>query len=155
MLKKYLFFIFFAMSGLCSGCARDPLSAQTNYLLREQLASFHVGSPDPMLYYPLVGQRLLVQWDLPPAYRDYPDLTLRITIRFGNREQSVRTASISDLKGHYVFILRGEEYCEKEGILTYKAEVLGNDQVLETWRHQLWVELISTTDSCDQSESLL
>ena len=44
--------------------------------------------------------------------------------------------------GLYLFTLINEDYFEKGGILTYKAELIKGDQILDEWYHQLWTDLI-------------
>lgn len=125
----------------CSG-QRSSLSVQSQYLRREQLASFHVGTPDPMLYCPLTGQRVIVEWSIPYHYLEYNDLHIEIVIRFGDRSEMARCIPLDRLSGLYFYELRDEEFCEKGGIRTYKVDLMGDGCILETWHHQLWTELI-------------
>lgn len=132
-------FLIFAFLFLCS-CER--LSVHTDYVSIENLASYHVRTPDPLLNNPPVGQRLLATWRLTKSEMDLEDLHLQITIRFGNREQIVQNVPICKIRGTYIYSLLNEDYYKKEGILTYKVELLSGTTVLETWVHQLWTELI-------------
>lgn len=124
------------------GCNSSHISVQTTFLNRTDLASYHVETPDPNLAYPLIGQRLLLSWTLPNSYLKKPDLYFRLTIRFKNHTQIVKNVIPKTVAGFYIYELRDSDYEETEGILTYKAEIISDGQILETWNHRLWVELI-------------
>lgn len=135
---------------LCS-CSPNTLTTQTNYLNREQLASYHVGTPDPALATPIIGQRLLVHWNLDKAYLCCEDLYLYVHIRFGNREEHIEKVAIFDSSGYFSYKLMDEEFCEKESIATYKIEIYGNGSLILCRQHQLWVELIQIgEDNCEE-----
>jgi hypothetical protein len=121
---------------------REPLILQSSYLNRTQLASFYIETPDPQLQFPLVGQYILAQWYLPKTYLCFTDLHLLLTIRFGNRSEIQEKIYIWKTKGWYQYFLRGQEFLDKQGILTYKAILVGSGQILESWQHQLWAEKI-------------
>ncbi len=122
---------------------REQLSLQTSYLNRSQLASFHVGTPDPALQQPLLGERLLVQWALPCTMRTYVDLQIILSIRFKNGSEIKKEIVIDKLDGWYEYFLLGQEAVDTGGIVTYKADLLGDGELLDTWIHQLWVEKIT------------
>lgn len=151
MTKPSIFFrlINFALAiGCCSlvwGCChKSHVRVQSDYLGRHSLASYFVGTPDPLLDAPPLGQRLIISWSFPTDYLQYQDLHLRATLRYRNREQTVQHFSLQGhLKGILVYALTGEEYFEKKGILTYQIEVIAQGKVLETVQHQLWVNLIT------------
>jgi len=126
-----------------TSCCRAPLSVHTDFLRREKLASFNVDTPDPSLSYPRLGQRLLVDWSLNSCYANYSVLQLEIRIRFGDRSEVTRYATLNQLSGVYIYILEGEEFIQKKGIFTYKVDLIGDNCVLHTWQHQLWKELIN------------
>lgn len=118
------------------------LSVHTEYLSHENLASFHVGTPDPKLFCPTIGQRLILSWNIPVSYQAYPDLNIKMTIRFRNREQIVKSFELDRFQGLFIYPLLDEEYFEKDGILTYKVELFSEEILLEEWLHQLWAEQI-------------
>lgn len=125
-------------------CPKSHVNVQSDYLGRHSLASYFVGTPDPLLDAPPLGQRLIISWSFPTDYLQYQDLHLRATFRYRNREQTVQHFSLQGhLKGILVYALTGEEYFEKKGILTYQIEVMAQGKVLETVQHQLWVNLIT------------
>lgn len=129
------------LSGL-AGCSRQHLTIYTDYLSHKNLASYRVGTPDPLQVNPPIGQRLIISWSLPDSLFSQGNIRLEAKIRFRNREQVVETLEICKQAGTYSYNLINEDFFEKGGILTYKVDLLSNDDVLEEWRHQLWTELI-------------
>ncbi len=136
---RYFFYLLFF---LLPGCSRNLLTVHTEYLSRQDLASYYVGTPDPMRNYPPVGQRLIVSWSLPKDLLSCNDLRIEITIRFGNRQEVVESLSLCKDSGTYVYSLLNEDFFEKEGILTYKVDLFGSGEIIEEWRHQIWADLI-------------
>jgi hypothetical protein len=65
-----------------------------------------------------------------------------VHLRYKNREEEVIRLNNLRSSGTYIFTLMNEEFFEKEGIRTFKAQLFAGDTLLEEWRHQLWVELI-------------
>ena len=135
-----------------SSCTSKHLSIQTDYLSRKKLASYYVDTPDPAQNYPLVGERLTLSWAFPTSYMAYHDLHIKLTLRYGNRVQEVKTYPVYKPRDMVSFILRDQEYINRRGIFTYKAEIIGNGNVLETWYHQMWVELITIDVNEDEGE---
>ncbi len=141
---------------LLTGCSHEHLAVQTQYLNRDNLASYRVRTPDPMLFAPLIGQRLIVDWVLPKNYFDQNPLYLQATIHFGNRTVAVDTVEIHQRKGTYIYQIIDGDFCEKQGMLAFKIDLIKGDCVIEEWRHQLWAELITVgaadvdKDSCER-----
>jgi hypothetical protein len=132
-------------------CSQNSLITQTQVLGRQELASYNVGTPDPALSIPQVGQRLLVHWKLQKEYLFYNDLHLDVQIRFFNREMIAEKIPIRDRSGYYIYTLRDEDFCDKEGILTYKVDIIGDNCLIASRRHQLWVDLIDIGDKdCEE-----
>ena len=134
--------LFVALILLCS-CNRPQLIVQTDYITHKDLASFYVGTPDPRLNMPMIGQRLIISWMLPREYLSYENLYLEITIRFRNREEIIEIFDITRAKGTYVFSLLNQDYIDKRGILTYKINLIGGGYVLKEWKHLIWSDLIT------------
>lgn len=141
LLSKFPIFVFLLL--ILSGCHSRHISVQTQYLSRSDLASFYIETPDPQLNCPLFGQRLLVQWNFPKCYLNDKILSLEITIRFGDRSEITQKVAIDQRYGYYIYNMLGDDYCTHDGISTYKVNLLANDKMIETWHHQLWVELIT------------
>lgn len=133
----------------CVGCSSssDFISAQTSYITRQSRASYHVGTPDPFLCYPLAGQNLLIKWSLPTSLRSTKDLYITATIRFKDRSENTLVVPIHIPNGIYLYSIKGEEFCEKGGISTYKIDLYGDGCLLYEWKHQLWVDLIILENS--------
>jgi hypothetical protein len=135
---KLLFLSFLTLFG----CSRQHLTIYTDYLSHKNLASYHVGTPDPLRNNPPIGQRLIISWSLPKKALTQEDLHLEAKIRFRNREEINETFPICKRSGSYYYSLINEDFMEKGGIITYKVDLIGNGEILEEWRHQLWTELI-------------
>lgn len=132
-----------ASLALLTSCGRAMLTVQTDYITHKDLASFYVGTPDPRLNMPMIGQRLIVSWAVPPEFLAYDDLRFEITIRFRNREEIIEIFDISQRFGTYVYSLLNQDYIDKRGILTYKIDLVGGGYILKEWRHLIWSELIT------------
>lgn len=137
-----LFLLGLGILTMLSSCTLHRLEIQTQYLSHENLASHHIGTPDPALYHPLIGQRLLVQWSLCAQEVESGDLFLYLRVRFRNhREENVKIP-ITSKKGTYLYVLANEDYCQSGGILTYNAEIRNETCAVASWKHPLWAELI-------------
>lgn len=145
MKLNLLFFIIFNF--LMVGCSSEYLTIYTDYLSHENLASYHIGTPDPQLNNPPIGQRLLISWSLPKNYLQKEDLHLDIIIRFRNREELKQNVAIFKSSGTYIYSLLNDEYFEKKGILAYKIDLVTKDEIIEEWRHQLWTELLKLNNN--------
>jgi hypothetical protein len=149
---------FFAPLLLLTGCRfPDPsLTVHTDYISRENLASYYVNTPDPRLNNPSVGQRLVISWALSKADLKREDLHLEMTLRFRNREEHFEKIPICKRVGTYVYTLMDEDYFAKRGILTYNIDLMAGECLLTRWQHQIWTELIQIehTPSTLQDEEL-
>lgn len=139
---------------LSACCARPQLSAFSEYANREDLASYQVGTPDPSLNCPTVGQRLYIHWDLAEEYT-CQELLIKLTMRYRDRTETIQSIQLYEKSGVYVFELLNEEYFNRKGFLTYKIELFADGQLIEKWCHQMWVELITFNTqeaTCDPSK---
>ncbi len=134
---------------LLSSCGGKHLSVQTDFVTEEDLASFYVNTPDPLLNSGSAGQRLHVSWSLPKSYYGCEEMHILIQIRYKNREEAVLPLNNLRCNGTYTFSILNDEYFEKEGIRTYKVQLFSGETLIEEWVHQLWVELI-TFDELDE-----
>lgn len=126
---------------LFTGCSQ-PISVQMDYLSRRNLPSYRVGTPDPRINHPNIGERLIVQWSLPKQWLGCENLHLKLTVRYRTNEEAVVEIPITRKSGTYLYDLINECYYETGGMLTYKIELIGSGSVLTCWKHQLWAELI-------------
>lgn len=155
--RGMLLLSFVSLLLLClSSCLSSRLAVYTDYLSRENLASYIVDTPDPFLNNPMVGQRLIITWTLKKRHMLYQDLHLKISIRFRNKKELILTHSITRPKGTYVYTLLNQDYIDNNGILTYKVELIGDGYLLDEWLHQMWTKLIlvGQSTSGDSQETL-
>lgn len=145
MRQIFSLFLFCALSFLLTGCMQSPISAQTEYITRQGLASYIIGTPDPNLNHPVVGQRLIIKWSLPDSDLNYSDLHMEITLRFYNGSERSFALPICKTCGTYIYSLPAEDFCQTEGIASFKFDLMGDGCVLYMWRHQLWVDLINVS----------
>lgn len=131
---------------LLAGCGHSYLSVQQEWIDARYLASTHVKTPDPRQAHPPFGQRLLLYWWVPRAVLDQsPELVLQVIYK--NFTQKTVTFPLKHRTGHKIFSLLNEEYHEKRGLLTWRAQIVTSDQkVFKEWKHQLWVNLIEIQD---------
>lgn len=125
-----------------SSCTLHRLDVQTQYLTHEYLASYHIGTPDPLLYEPIAAQRLLVQWSLCAREIEGQEVFLNLKVRFRNHQEQEVKVPITSKRGTYLYELTHKAYCQSGGILTYYAEVRTPSCVLASWKHPLWANLI-------------
>lgn len=136
MLRTIPIFLIFIL-----GCIQYSLSVKKESVNRESLASTFVGSPDPRQANPPFGQQLIIGWRVPKNPRD---LKLVLHVLYKNYEQEVLEFPIVKRRGMEIYSLQGARYAETKGFLTYKAEIQNEEgEVLDLWKQQLWVELIS------------
>lgn len=144
-LRAYLILLL-AAAALVS-CSHRTITVFTEYVSQESLASYSVNSPDPHFNAPAVGQKLYISWDITNLSCNQFPLELKLFLRFRNRTDTVKSFAINKTMGSYMYQLLGEEYFEKEGILSYKIQLLNDQKLLEEWRHQIWVDLITFPES--------
>lgn len=137
--------------GLLTSCNQSYLSVHTDYFSRESLASFYVGTPDPRLDNPPIGQRLIISWSIPKLIFKCDDLHLKLKIRFRNREELIERIAICRAHGHYLYTLLNEEYMSKRGILTYTVDLIRDGEIIEEWRHQIWTDLIDLSQETKEN----
>ncbi|MEC7839160.1 MAG: hypothetical protein VX777_03875 [Chlamydiota bacterium] len=128
---------------ILTSCNKNLLRVQVDYISKESLASYHVGTPDPRLIYPPVGQRMIISWLIPKQHFDTNDITIKVTMHFGDHSIDTLNITPKNAMGMYVYCLLNDRYYDKCGFLTYKAEVCCNGMVIEKWQHHLWTELIT------------
>ncbi|MES2273026.1 MAG: hypothetical protein V4487_02405 [Chlamydiota bacterium] len=127
---------------LLTGCYKNHLYVQQEWIDRKFLASSHVNTPDPRQEHPRLGQRLLVSWDFPRSLFQ-EQLSLQITVRLWDNTQELICHPIERKRDVAAFFFSnpGEEMDSR--ILTYRVQVVSKDgNVLETWNHHFWTEWI-------------
>lgn len=130
---------------LLSGCCHQTLTVYTEYLSIETLPSYIIGTPDPRLYNPDVGEKLHIKWDIPQGeYQE--DLRLKVSLYFGNRTEEKLWVDLCTQSGIYIYPLINDAYWEKQGIFTYKVELYSGDTLIDAWQHLLYTERIQISD---------
>jgi len=125
-----------------TSCRSEILTVYTEYINPDRLASYHVRTPDPKLNCPDIGQRLHIKWKVPKEWMNCEDLHIQLVIHFKNREKVSERIDLKDRRGAAIYELYNDDYFRTCGILMYKVDLMSGDQILEEWRHQIWVELI-------------
>lgn len=139
---------------LLAGCTPNKLTVFTEYLSIETLPSYIIGTPDPRLYDPDIGEKLHIQWNLPLPPQESQSqgvdaLRLKLSLYFGNRTEEVLEIDLFSLSGVYIYPLINDAYFEKQGIFTYRVELYSGDTLVDCWQHLLYVERIKILDNQD------
>ena len=127
---------------LLGACQKYELSVSEQRVDERYLASYYVGTPDPRKECPPAGQKLIIEWSIPSCVLDEnPCLALHL-IYWDYTEETIYYP-VNYQRAYQVFSLIDADYEKKQGILTYKAEILtGDGDVYREWKHKLWVPLI-------------
>ncbi len=136
---------------LCA-CQKYEVSVSQHLVNRDYLASTHAGTPDPRQACPPMGQMLAASWVVPTDLLQQ-DPYLQLHVIYKNYTEEIFTYPIETKRGYITYFLTNDEFFEKKGILTYKAEIITeNGEVYREWKHQLWVNLIKL-DEVESSSS--
>ena len=136
-------FLILPLAFLLTGCEKYYVTVKREYVDRDQLASTFVGSPDPRQKNPPTGQELTIEWRLPPEVMN-EKLQLELSILYRDYSRATFTYPVDRRRGVVTYALLNEEYFERDGLLTYKAEILDSDgKILKEWKQILWTDLIT------------
>lgn len=135
-------FLLICISIFAAGCSRNALVCRSEYLYPDYLASEQILAPDAFrrCFY---GQQLVVHWNL-PAECEPTELSLKV--RYGSREEKTFSWSIHGHRGYRIYRLINDDYWCLNGIVSYKASLYENNQLLKEWTHMLWVDTISLSN---------
>lgn len=139
-MQKIYFVIVLAL--FLGGCQKYYISISQDKIDKEYLASSHVGTPDPNQKTPPLGDRLIIEWKVPSDFiKEKP--TLHLHVIYHNYTEKYFVYPMPYQMDYVVYTLLGEEYKERKGILSYRAEIVKEDgTVFIDWKHQLWTRLI-------------
>jgi hypothetical protein len=113
---------------------------QQEWVDRNFLASSRIGTPDPRQESPPCGQRLLLSWHFPSDLLEQ-QLTLYMTVRFWDLSEEQIELSIENKWSQRAIYFPATSY--EKRILTYCIVVRTQEgDVIESWKHPLWTELI-------------
>jgi hypothetical protein len=128
---------------LLASCDKYYLSLREVPVDASYLASTHARTPDPRKDNPPHGQKVVLQWSVPPEILDkQPQILFRVIYK--NHTEKEFIYPIESRLGYTVYSLLDQEFDETGGLLTYSADVMTSDHVVfREWKHQLWVNLIT------------
>jgi hypothetical protein len=132
-----------AILALFTGCDKYYVSVRQIHVDDQYLASTHVGTPDPRRNPPPSGQKLVIDWQIPPeVLGQNPKIVLHLL--FKNHVEMREIYPIKNKCDTKVYSLLNDEYFVTGGLLTYRAEIVLEDgEIYRDWKHQLWVNLIT------------
>lgn len=121
---------------VCTGCYKDYLYVQQEWVDANFLASTKVETPDPRQKDPPRGPRLVVAWDFPKSLFQAP-MTLVTTVRFWDQKEEVIQYPMDRRRDITSF------FFENRRILTYRVDVLNaQGATVSTWEHHFWTKKI-------------
>lgn len=125
-----------------ASCSSRYLEIKSEYFDKNFLASQQVDTPDPLRAC-FQGQQLIVKWRLPwNCIMDSEEVTLSVTVRFGDRSVETYSIPVKQSRGWWVLRLINNDYWCKGGMISYKAEIIADGTLIQSWRHHIWVDLI-------------
>lgn len=125
---------------LVTSCKQPTLAVETGYFTRKDLASSHVGTPDPNKQSPIFGQRLYISWNVTPEEFASGQLVLQIKARLKKEGMLDKKVPLDSPTGTYIFPIVGDDYTKGGGLLSYKVTLMSGDKELAKSRHKFWVE---------------
>lgn len=127
---------------LLTGCAPN-LVVYTDYHTQKDLASYNVGTPDPLLKTcECMGQSVVFEWYVPRETLACHNVWVEAYIRLRDRKECCYIFPIECVSGHKRWDLSGNAYFQSGGIFTFYATLFADDQVLKTAIHPLYTPLI-------------
>ncbi len=128
---------------LLSSCQKYEVSVSQHLINRDYLASTHAATPDPRQACPPMGEMLSANWILPTCLLE-EEPSLKLHVIYKNYTEEIFTYPIENKRGYVTYFLINDDFFEKKGILTYKAEIITEEgEIYREWKHQLWVNLIT------------
>lgn len=135
------------------GCDKYYLSLRQVPVNAAYLASSHVGTPDPHRDHPPHGQKIVLQWAVPPELLEKKPQIIFQAI-YKNHTEKTFVYPIESRLGYEVYTLIDDEFDTTGGLLTYRADIMTEDKnVYRQWKHQLWVNLITLDERTSASVS--
>lgn len=131
------------LSVLClSSCSSPSLSSFTEFLDNESKASVRLGieqEGEREVY----GQRIVMSWSIPNKMRNVLPAHLRLFVYYGDGTVEKFIYDIHQCSGYRICCLKGEEYCRRQGIVSYKISLFSGEKELVSRCHHLWTEILS------------
>lgn len=125
-----------------ASCTSTNLTVKKVEVGPESLASRFARSPDPLSAKPPTGEKLYVGWTLPLALNP-KDHEIRLKVIYKDLSEETFMYPLTWRAGVFAFSVIGEKFKDTKGVFSYKAELVNHDGlVLNTWKHQMWVNVI-------------
>jgi len=128
----------------CTGSTK--LSVYNQPINKKYYASTHAETPDPRMERGEVGQRLIISWELPYKVFHKHEWAVKLQVQFGDRTEEDMTKELTEFEGNWILKWAGRPYIDKRGIVSYKAILVRDGEIVDTFQHQLWCELIRLED---------
>lgn len=125
------------LSGCCS---RPTLSSFIEYADPSNGAAAHVGVH--ICDGAHSGARVVLMWHMPRHCSHLMPARLLLKVHYGNGQHEEFVYDVSHLSGFRTFVLEGDDYIRKQGILTYRLSLWSGDQEIAVREHHLWTEII-------------
>ena len=107
-----------------TACKSAPLTVQTEYWGRHDLASYVVDTPDPNKNSQEFGQRLRINWSISKEVFTKAPCSLDITVRLKNGQEYKETHPLESASGEFIYPIVGVDYYQKGGLLSYQIELV-------------------------------
>lgn len=142
--SRRLWILLFSLGSiLClSGCSQPCLSSFTEFIDNDYTAAAHLGIEQTCLRETL-GQQVVVIWNLPYRMQYVLPATLHLWVYYGDGKIEKLTYEVRQLSGYRIYCLKGEDFKERQGIVSYKVSLSSGDKEIVSRRHHLWMEVIS------------
>ncbi|MCB1180405.1 MAG: hypothetical protein KDK55_00080 [Chlamydiia bacterium] len=138
------FFVLGLIGLIGVGCHPRFLQIRSDFLTPAYLGGEQIDTPDPRRHC-FYGEQVVVRWVIPKRYLGL-DPTLELTVRYGDRTIESFRVSVRKTRGFWVYQLTEERYSCKGGILSYKAEIFTDSEVIARWQHHIWADRIAAPD---------
>lgn len=132
------FWILLFVTSSCRGPSVDVIHKSVT---KNDLASAFVKSPDPRREAFQEGEQLLISWNL--GVKQTNKHTLIVSVLFKDRSEEKIYKELESSSGVFSYFLVGKEFKDKQGIMTYKVEVLDFEKKsLIELEDRLWINII-------------
>lgn len=140
---------------LFTGCA-PSLVVYTDYHTQKDLASYNVGTPDPLLKTcECMGQSLVFEWTVPKKLLECSNMRVDAYIRLRDQTEYEYSFPICCVSGHTRWDVSGEDYFKSGGIFTFYATLYANNQMIKSVIHPLYTPLIKiSSPSFNQTNTI-
>lgn len=123
------------------------LRVRTEPLYPGYLSSQRIDTVDPFNKC-FFGEQIVVYYRFPQ--RSLSDQKLILTIRYKDHSYETLVFSLCKQRGYWIYRLINENYGAHGGILSYKVELYQNDEMIQMWKHHLYVDLIEIPHTSDE-----